>query len=98
MFRRRWSGLPADPIFASNLKELGYVLPPPPPLPSERSLPSVLTHSPLPSYFINDIDEIRSIEDPDYYFKYFLTKNERWNERQRFAFNGQLATHSLQKP
>jgi hypothetical protein len=61
MFRRRWSGLPADPIFASDLKELGY--------------------------FINDIDEIRSIEDPDYYFKYFLTKNERWNERQRFAFN-----------
>ncbi|EAQ89610.1 hypothetical protein CHGG_06229 [Chaetomium globosum CBS 148.51] len=61
MFRRRWSGLPADPIFASDLKELGY--------------------------FINDIDEIRSIDDPDYYFKYFLTKNERWNERQRFAFN-----------
>ncbi|KAK4041973.1 Arb2 domain-containing protein [Parachaetomium inaequale] len=61
MFRRRWSGLPADPVFASDLKELGY--------------------------FINDVDEIRSIEDPDYYFKYFLTKNDRWNERQRFAFN-----------
>ncbi len=42
-----------------------------------------------PSYFIHDIDEIRSIEDSDYYFKYFLTKNTRWNERQRFAFNGQ---------
>jgi hypothetical protein len=39
------------------------------------------------------MDEIRSIEDPDYYFKYFLTKNERWNERQRFAFNGQSASH-----
>jgi hypothetical protein len=44
---------------------------------------------PPQSYFINDVDEIRSIEDPDYYFKYFLTKNDRWNERQRFAFNGQ---------
>ncbi|KAK4239149.1 hypothetical protein C8A03DRAFT_32764 [Achaetomium macrosporum] len=61
MFRRRWSGLPADPVFAADLKELGY--------------------------FINDVDEIRSIEDSDYYFKYFLTKNARWNERQRFAFN-----------
>ncbi|GAB1311623.1 Arb2 domain-containing protein [Madurella fahalii] len=61
MFRRRWSGLPADPIFPSDLTELGY--------------------------FVNDIDEIRSIEDPDSYFKYFLTKNERWNERQRFAMN-----------
>lgn len=44
----------------------------------------------LTSYFINDIDEIRSIEDSDYYFKYFLTKNTRWNERQRFASNGQF--------
>jgi hypothetical protein len=43
---------------------------------------------PFQSYFINDIDEIRSIEDSDYYFKFFLTKNDRWNERQRFAFNG----------
>ncbi|KAH6630485.1 Arb2 domain-containing protein [Chaetomium sp. MPI-SDFR-AT-0129] len=61
MFRRRWSGLPADPIFQPNFKELGY--------------------------FINEIDEIRLIENPDYYFKYFISKNERWNERQRFAFN-----------
>lgn len=98
MFRRRWSGLPADPIFASDLKELGYVFPR---LrryhPSDRSH-SVLTHSPLPSYFINDIDEIRSIEDPDYYFKYFLTKNERWNERQRFAFNSQSSSSFLSDP
>ncbi|AEO65667.1 uncharacterized protein THITE_56097, partial [Thermothielavioides terrestris NRRL 8126] len=61
MFRRRWSGLPADPVFAADFKELGY--------------------------FINDIDEIRSIDNSDYYFKYYLTKNSRWNERQRFAFN-----------
>ncbi|KAK3901511.1 Arb2 domain-containing protein [Staphylotrichum tortipilum] len=61
MFRRRWSGLPADPVFGPRLQDLGY--------------------------FINDIDEIRSIEDSDYYFKYFLTKNTRWNERQRFVFN-----------
>jgi len=38
-------------------------------------------------YFINDADEIRSKEDPDCYFKFFLTKNERWNDRQRFHMN-----------
>ncbi|KAL2142415.1 hypothetical protein VTI28DRAFT_1187 [Corynascus sepedonium] len=65
MFRRRWSGLPADPIFPSDFKELGY--------------------------FINEIDEIRSVEHPDYYFKYYLTKNDRWNERHRFAFNQAVA-------
>ncbi|KAK0716912.1 Arb2 domain-containing protein [Lasiosphaeria miniovina] len=61
MFRRRWSGLPADPQFEPDLTELGY--------------------------FVNDVDEIRSLEDPDYYAKFFFTKNERWNERQRFALN-----------
>ncbi len=40
------------------------------------------------SYFINDEDEIRSVNDPNSYFKYFLTKNQRWNDRQRFAMNG----------
>ncbi|KAK2059393.1 Arb2 domain-containing protein [Colletotrichum caudatum] len=61
MFRRRWSGLPEDPMFPSRLKDLGY--------------------------FVNDQDEIRNIENPDYYFKYFLTKNGRVNDRQRFHFN-----------
>ncbi|KAK3330604.1 Arb2 domain-containing protein [Apodospora peruviana] len=61
MFRRRWSGLPADPIYPSDLAELGY--------------------------FVHESDEIRSIDDPDYYFKFFITKNERWNERQRFCFD-----------
>ncbi|KAK0671192.1 Arb2 domain-containing protein [Cercophora samala] len=61
MFRRRWSGLPADPIFPANLSELGY--------------------------FINEDDEIRSLENADYYYHYFLTKNERYNDRRRFAYN-----------
>ncbi|KAK0656781.1 Arb2 domain-containing protein [Cercophora newfieldiana] len=61
MFRRRWSGLPVDPIYPSNLSELGY--------------------------FINDQDEIRSLENPDCYFNFFLTKNERWNDRRGFALN-----------
>lgn len=39
------------------------------------------------SYYINEKDEIRSIENPNYYFKYFISRNERYNERQRFAFN-----------
>ncbi|GKT42616.1 uncharacterized protein ColSpa_02797 [Colletotrichum spaethianum] len=62
MFRRRWSGLPKDPVFSSNLKDLGY--------------------------FVNDQDEIRNIGNPNYYFKYYLTKNGRVNDRQRFHFSG----------
>jgi len=46
-----------------------------------------LTVAPTPRYFINEQDEIRSIADPRFYFKYFISKNERWNERQRFAMN-----------
>ncbi|KAK8070955.1 hypothetical protein PG997_011158 [Apiospora hydei] len=61
MFRRLWSGLPKDPEFTSDLKELGY--------------------------FVNEKDEIRSIENPDNYFKFFLTRNPRHNERQRYAMN-----------
>ncbi|KAI1392340.1 Arb2 domain-containing protein [Hypoxylon trugodes] len=61
MFRRKWSGLPADPQFPSDLEGLGY--------------------------FVNDIDEIRSIENPENYYKYFLTRNMRWNDRQRYAMN-----------
>ncbi|KFY10853.1 hypothetical protein V491_07444, partial [Pseudogymnoascus sp. VKM F-3775] len=38
-------------------------------------------------YFINDEDEIRSIENPKYYFKYFINRNERYNERQRESMN-----------
>ncbi|KIL93255.1 hypothetical protein FAVG1_03232 [Fusarium avenaceum] len=38
-------------------------------------------------YFLNDQDEIRSIKNPDCYFKYFANKNSRINERQRFHFN-----------
>ncbi|EJT70701.1 hypothetical protein GGTG_11724 [Gaeumannomyces tritici R3-111a-1] len=38
-------------------------------------------------YFINDIDEVRNIAEPQFYYKFFLTKNNRWNERQRFAFH-----------
>ncbi|KAI1379728.1 Arb2 domain-containing protein [Hypoxylon crocopeplum] len=66
MFRRKWSGLPADPDFPVDLKKLGY--------------------------FINEVDEVRSIENPNNYFKYFISRNPRWNDRQRFAFN-----HALQE-
>ncbi|KAM0201287.1 hypothetical protein ACHAPI_002162 [Fusarium lateritium] len=38
-------------------------------------------------YFLNDQDEIRSIDNPDCYFKFFANKNSRINERQRFHFN-----------
>ncbi|KAI1343579.1 Arb2 domain-containing protein [Xylariaceae sp. FL0016] len=64
MFVRKWSGLPEDPHFPSDLKELGY--------------------------FINDEDEVRSIEEPDYYFKFFINRNMRYNDRQRFGMNQAL--------
>ncbi|KAI9050259.1 hypothetical protein LZ554_005427 [Drepanopeziza brunnea f. sp. 'monogermtubi'] len=38
-------------------------------------------------YFINEEDEIRNIENPRAYFKFFLTKNERHNNVQREAMN-----------
>ncbi|KAI9642127.1 hypothetical protein NHQ30_008928 [Ciborinia camelliae] len=38
-------------------------------------------------YFINEKDEIRSIENPKAYFKFFLTKNDRYNQVQREAMN-----------
>ncbi|KAL1856281.1 hypothetical protein Daus18300_010854 [Diaporthe australafricana] len=62
MFRRRWSGLPEDPVFPADLKKLGYFVEP-------------------------KSDEIRQIDDPKYYFHYFESKNTRYNDRKRFAFD-----------
>ncbi|KAI1809898.1 Arb2 domain-containing protein [Poronia punctata] len=61
MFKRKWSGLPLDPVFPNDLKGLGY--------------------------FINKDDEIRSIANEDNYFHYFIDRNERVCNRQRFCFN-----------
>ncbi|RDL35900.1 Uncharacterized protein BP5553_06512 [Venustampulla echinocandica] len=61
MFRRLPVGLPKDPVFPADLKELGY--------------------------FVKDNDEIRNIENPRAYFKFFLTKNDRYNCLQREAMN-----------
>ncbi|KAI0393396.1 Arb2 domain-containing protein [Xylariaceae sp. FL0594] len=61
MFKRKWSGLPPDPVFPNDLKGLGY--------------------------FINKDDEIRSIENEDNYFKYFINRNVRYCDRQRFSMN-----------
>ncbi|GAP87208.1 putative arb2 domain-containing protein [Rosellinia necatrix] len=61
MFKRKWSALPADPEFPSDLKGLGY--------------------------FINKDDEIRSIENEDNYFNFFISRNMRVCDRQRFAMN-----------
>lgn len=36
---------------------------------------------------MNEEDEIRSLENPDFYFKFFVNRNERINLRQRFAFD-----------
>ncbi|KAK1758731.1 hypothetical protein QBC47DRAFT_294533 [Echria macrotheca] len=66
MFRRRWSGLPADPDYPSDLKQLGY--------------------------FINEDDQIRSIENPKARFNYYAKKNMRWNDRRAFAFDEAVST------
>ncbi|KAK6189631.1 hypothetical protein LQW54_013074 [Pestalotiopsis sp. IQ-011] len=53
-------------------------------LPYDPSFPSGLKEL---GYFVNETDEIRSIENPDNYFKFHIDKNDRHNERQRFAMN-----------
>jgi hypothetical protein len=61
-----------------------------------RTLPIIVSHLTRYSYFVQeDSDEIRSIKNPDNYFKYFLSRNPRYNERQRFAMNGKLAPSIL---
>ncbi|KAI0975583.1 Arb2 domain-containing protein [Xylaria arbuscula] len=61
MFLRRWSALPAEAEFPSDLKGLGY--------------------------FVNKDDEVRSIENEDNYFKFFINRNLRVCDRQCFAMN-----------
>lgn len=56
-------------------------------LPKDASFPSDLAGL---GYFVNSDDEIRSIENPNCYFKFFTSRNTRVNERQRFAFNGAM--------
>ncbi|KAF7547634.1 hypothetical protein G7046_g8943 [Stylonectria norvegica] len=56
-------------------------------LPKDVSFPSDLKGL---GYFVNDDDEVRSIENPDCYFKYFINRNLRINERLRFEFNHAL--------
>ncbi|KAG5923320.1 hypothetical protein E4U42_004993 [Claviceps africana] len=73
MFRRLWTGLPKDAVFASGLEGLGARLT------ARRT-----------RYFINQDDEVRSIENPDNYFKFFVNRNPRVNQRQRFEFDAAL--------
>ncbi|KAL7934196.1 hypothetical protein V8C35DRAFT_321946 [Trichoderma chlorosporum] len=56
-------------------------------LPKDASFPSDLKGL---GYFVNEDDEIRSIEDPDNYFKFFIDRNSRICARQRFEFNHAL--------
>ncbi|KHO01379.1 uncharacterized protein MAM_00380 [Metarhizium album ARSEF 1941] len=56
----------------------------------EEALASHMGRGASSRYFVDDSDEIRSIEDPKQYFKFFLNKNARINQRQRFAFDNAL--------
>ena len=46
-------------------------------------------------YFINDRDQIRKISDPKQEFLFKINKNDRWNEMQREAMNGNHFPSSL---
>ncbi|RGP64621.1 mitochondrial 40s ribosomal mrp2 [Fusarium sporotrichioides] len=50
-------------------------------LPKDVSFPKDLAGL---GYFVNDQDEVRSLKDPDHYFKFHINKNSRVNDRQRF--------------
>ncbi|KAK0392858.1 hypothetical protein NLU13_2352 [Sarocladium strictum] len=63
-------------------------------LPKDPIFPSTLEGL---GYFINEDDEIRSIERPDCYFKYLIDRNERINRRQRFHFNLAMEDVTLQR-
>ncbi|KAG8407401.1 hypothetical protein J3459_010680 [Metarhizium acridum] len=56
-------------------------------LPKDAAFPSDLKGL---GYFVNDDDEIRSVESPEQYFKFFINKNSRINQRQRFEFDNAL--------
>ncbi|KAF2967572.1 hypothetical protein GQX73_g6002 [Xylaria multiplex] len=55
-----------------------------PSLPEDVEFPSKLHEL---GYHINEDDEIRNVNNPDDYFKYFIDRNPRINDRQRFAMN-----------
>ncbi|KXJ93811.1 Arb2 domain-domain-containing protein [Microdochium bolleyi] len=65
-------------------------------LPADPEFPSDLKGL---GYFVNEDDEIRSIENHENYFKFFISRNPRWNERQRYAMNEacQKVVHSRLK-
>ncbi|EFX02025.1 mitochondrial 40S ribosomal protein mrp2 [Grosmannia clavigera kw1407] len=52
-------------------------------LPEDSSFPEDLEKL---GYYVNEDDEIRNIQDPRFYFKYFINRNMYYNDRQRFAF------------
>ncbi|RFU79833.1 hypothetical protein TARUN_2428 [Trichoderma arundinaceum] len=58
-------------------------------LPEDVSFPSDLKGL---GYFVNDQDEVRSIENPDNYFKFFLDRNPRICARQRFEFDNAVVS------
>ncbi|KAJ4013051.1 hypothetical protein NW752_006328 [Fusarium irregulare] len=56
-------------------------------LPKDASFPKGLAGL---GYFINDQDEVRSIKNPECYYKFFTSKNSRVNDRQKFNFHHAL--------
>jgi hypothetical protein len=83
MFVYRKESLPKDPVFPTNLKQLGYAL-----------LESSTSHATwtwayllCTRYFVNDEDQIRMIADPQLRFLFKISSNDRYNEMQREAMD-----------
>ena len=88
MFRRKSNTVPKDPVFPADLKELGYL-----------TLSSLIYNATTDNlrYFINDKDQIRSIDNPADEFNFKISRNSRVNDVQREAMNSQsphLSAHS----
>lgn len=61
-------------------------------LPEDPKFPANLKEL---GFFINDTAHIRSIEDPEKNFFFFITNNDRYNEVHREAMAGKYFTQAL---
>lgn len=77
MYKLTQAGMPEDPSYPPDLKQLGYVHQP-------RQCESHLTSS---SFFIDERSEIRTIKKPHDYYNFWMSNNDRVNESFREAMH-----------
>lgn len=79
MFRALDGALPKDPVFASSLHQLGYVL---------SFNTALLYRANKASFIITEEGSVRRKYDPTKGFRYLITNNERYNHKHKEAVNG----------